>query len=224
MTSLRIEVTVIAETACSVGAGGSAGTLADKSIARDGWGRPIIPGSQVKGRVRHAAEWVVQALGLPIQRSFDDDDPQNDNIIRGLFGSPDRRSPLHFANLPGVIGSLEQIDAVRHSVEQRQSKIRPSVSLNRRRGIAEDARLLFQETTLEGIRFYSTHAIIGDIASPSHAALLWAALKLSNRWGGATSRGLGWASVETRVHFGTQQLGEADLQQALRDLNQTRSS
>ncbi|PDW00304.1 hypothetical protein CJ255_20815 [Candidatus Viridilinea mediisalina] len=42
-------MTLTSHSALSVGAGGSSGTLADKSIVRDGWGRPLIPGSQLKG-------------------------------------------------------------------------------------------------------------------------------------------------------------------------------
>lgn len=227
MTPLCIKLTITMKTALSVGAGGSAGTLADKSIARDGWNRPIIPGSQVKGKVRYAAEQILRGLGHTIPAPFDEPTlVERSNPIRTLFGSPQLRSPLHFNDLPGTIGSLEaqQVEALRGHREQHQSQIRPSVAINRRRGIAEDARLLFQETTLEGIQFFAERAITGTVPDSLHAALLWAALKLTTRWGGAKSRGLGWATVDTTVIVGDQELNETDLQQALRDLLQSMRS
>jgi CRISPR/Cas system CSM-associated protein Csm3 (group 7 of RAMP superfamily) len=227
MTSLRIDLTITAATAFSIGAGGSAGTIADKTIARDGWNRPIIPGSQVKGRVRAAAEQILRGLGQTIPSPFDERALVEGDAspIRRLFGSPEWRSPLHFNDLPGIVGPLEpdQIAAVRGKIEQQRSQIRPSVSINRRRGTAEDARLLFQETTLEGIRFSSAQAILGHVESTTDAALLWAALKLSTRWGGAKSRGLGWATVDVTVYYDTRPLEEAALQQALPNLLRTRS-
>ncbi len=227
MTPLCIKLTITLETALSVGAGGSAGTLADKSIARDGWNRPIIPGSQVKGKVRYAAEQILRGLGQNIPTPFDEPAlVERANPIRTLFGSPQLRSSLHFHDLPGIIGSLEtqQAETLRRQSEQHQSQIRPSVAINRRRGIAEDARLLFQETTLEGIQFFAERAITGTVPDLPHAALVWAALKLTTRWGGAKSRGLGWATVRTTVMVGDQKLTEADLQQALRDLLQNMRS
>lgn len=217
MTKLTIAVTIISETPLSIGAGGSAGTLADKSIVRDGWNRPIIPGSQLKGKVRHAAESIARSLNLPVQHHFDDDSSQS-NVIRCLFGSPAQRSPLYFADLIGVIGPVEQLQTPNVTPEQLRIQIRPSVSINRRRGVAEEARLLFQETALEVFRFHSARAITGTVPSLPCAALLWAALKITDRWGGAKSRGLGWSKVETQVRIDGQDVDDATLSQALREL------
>jgi CRISPR/Cas system CSM-associated protein Csm3 (group 7 of RAMP superfamily) len=216
--TVRIELTVTTRTALSVGAGGSAGTLADKSIVRDGWERPIIPASQVKGKTRHAVEAVLHALNQPVQRDFDDDAADNPNLVRDIFGSPRVRSPLRFADLIGVIGSIEQIDALCSQPEQHQSQIRPSVAINRRRGTAAEARLLFQETALEETRFYAENAVAGTLPDIGHAALLWAALRLTTRWGGAKSRGLGWSKVTARVFWNGQEQDAAALSRALRTL------
>ncbi|NTV63845.1 MAG: hypothetical protein HGA65_09950, partial [Oscillochloris sp.] len=136
MPDLRIALTITAETALSVGAAGSAGTLADTSIVRDGLGRPIIPGSQLKGKVRHAAEALVRRLNLPVQAHFDDDASPT-NCIRQIFGSPLVRSPLRFADLICEIDP--QIARLPGT-----SRIRPSVTINRRRGTAEDQHLLLR--------------------------------------------------------------------------------
>ena len=69
MAEFRVDLRITIETALSVGGAGSVGTLADKSILRDGWNRPILPASQVKGRVRHACEAIARGLGIPTCRS-----------------------------------------------------------------------------------------------------------------------------------------------------------
>jgi CRISPR/Cas system CSM-associated protein Csm3 (group 7 of RAMP superfamily) len=207
---LRIKLCLVADTALSVGAGGSAGTFADKTIIRDGYGRPIIPGSQLKGKLRHAAEALARSLAFPnLPESFDDPrveqdehgQPQPNNVITALFGSTNYRSPLVFADLVGVVGDPAKIDidTLRNQPEQHRSLIRPSVALNRRRRVAEDARLLFQETSLAGTRFYAERAITGRVPHERYVGLLWAALLLTTRWGGASSRGLGWMSIEQLV-------------------------
>lgn len=197
---LRIALTITSRTPVSVGAGGSVGTLADKSIVRDGWGRPIIPGSQVKGKLRWAAEQLLRGLGQDVPTPFEG--PKREelpSLVRDLFGSPRQRSPLFFADLPGVIGDPAHLDALRDSPEQRRSQIRPSVALDRRRRTAAEKLLIFQETALETTSFYSERAITGRVASLDHVALLWVAAGLSTRWGGGRSRGLGWAEVTARV-------------------------
>jgi CRISPR/Cas system CSM-associated protein Csm3 (group 7 of RAMP superfamily) len=214
MTLLTVRLTITFESALSIGAGGSAGTIADKSIVRDGWGRPIIPGSQVKGKLRWAAEQLLRGMGHDIPSPFDET-IENSTIVRDLFGSPEHRSPLHFADLPAILVSAAQAP----ELQRRLSQVRPSVSINRRRGTAEDARLLFQETALEGMQFAHERAITGDLSGETaeqYAALLWGALKLTGRWGGGKSRGLGWAVVEGRFALGGEALAEVQLAEALR--------
>lgn len=215
MRSLEIALTLTSQSALSIGAGGSAGTLADKTIVRDGWGRPVIPGSQVKGKARAMVERILRGLGAAIPAPFDDE-RETDTPVRRLFGSPDYTSPLRFADLPGVIGPLDQIRAVRASPEQHGGAVRPSVSINRRRGTAEDARLLLQETASELTRFAADPAIKGLAPDVGHVALLWAGLTQITRWGGASSRGLGWASLELSVRYDGDTLEVTQLQDALR--------
>lgn len=224
MVGVRIALTIVSETPVSVGAGGSVGTLADKSIVRDGWGRPTIPGSQVKGKLRWAAEQILRGLDYDIPTPFEepkqppDHTVEQEKLVWMLFGDARQRSPLFFHDLPGVVGDTAQLDALRSSPEQHQSLIRPSVAINRRRGTAEDQRLLFQEVAPEVLRFHANPAISGRLGDRRQIALLWAALRLTTRWGSAKSRGLGWARVETRIWAGEEELDEATLRQDLRDL------
>ncbi len=222
MAALKIALTVISRTALSVGAGGSVGTLADKSIVRDGWNRPIIPGSQVKGKLRWAAEQLLRGLGKDIPSPFEGREREElPTLVRAIFGSPEQRSPLYFADLPGFIGAVTQITALRDSPEQQQSLIRPSVALNRHLGTAEEQRLLFQEVAPEPMQFHAERAIMGQLPDRHHAALLWAAIRLTTRWGGAKSRGMGWAEVQAQVWLDQTLLTDAELPQAVRELVQS---
>jgi CRISPR/Cas system CSM-associated protein Csm3 (group 7 of RAMP superfamily) len=218
---LRIELTIASRTAFSIGAGGSMMTIADKSIIRDGWGRPIIPGSQLKGRLRWSVEQVLRGLGQDIPGPFDGPNREEMNtLVKQLFGTPKLRSPLFFADLPGVIGDPAQMDALRTERIQQQSLIRPSVTINRAHRTAADKLLMFQETALETTRFHSPRAITGQITDVSHAALLWMAAHLSTRWGGTKSRGLGWATVEARVFLDQQERSATQLRADLQALVQ----
>lgn len=217
--NLRIELTITSRTAFCIGAGGTMMTIADKSIVRDGWGRPIIPGSQLKGRLRWAVEQVLRGLGQDIPSPFDEPPRGEKNtLVKQIFGTPQSRSPLFFADLPGVIGDPSQMEELRAEPAQHQSQIRPSVTIDRARRTAAENLLLFQETALETTRFHSPRAITGQIAHQSHAALLWMASYLSTRWGGAKSRGLGWATVDAKVFLDNQEYSAEQLRECLRTL------
>ncbi|EFO79706.1 hypothetical protein OSCT_2391 [Oscillochloris trichoides DG-6] len=212
MPRLEIDITVTSISALSVGAGGSAGSLADKSIVRDGWGRPIIPGSQLKGKLRHAAERLLNSVGQPVPNGFDD--PQTNSLIHTLFGAGGGdRAPLRFRDL--VCVRTKGIKA------EHLSQIRPSVSINRRRGTAEDARLFFQEAAHEDLVYRAAPAIAGELEQLGHAALLWGALRFTERWGGGGSRGLGWMESTITLRWDGTEQNETQLESALRTvLNQ----
>lgn len=208
MPDIRIHLSIVAETAISVGAGGSAGSIADRVIVRDALGRPLIPGSQVKGKARHAAEAVLAGLDLPVPTHFDDD---TDTLIRRVFGSPQHPSCLRFADLVCDVPAAQ-------ARQPGLTSLRPSVALNRRRGTAEEERLLLIEAAREGMVFTGERAITGQLATLTEVALLWAALRLIRRWGGAKARGLGWATVEPQVFWKGQALSEQELADAFRQI------
>ncbi len=207
-TAIEIALRVTALSPFSVGAGGNAGTLLNKTILRDGRGRPIIPASQVKGKARHSAEALLLGLGLgrevalhQDQRRSDAD--QNATLIGRIFGTATLRSPLRFADLAARLSPSADGAAGPVALEpQLYSTARPSVSLNRRRGSAEEARLLFQEVSHEELVFEEARAVTGSLDDLGHAALLWAALRLIHSWGGAKTRGLGWGRVDLTLRWG----------------------
>src|SRR5262245_21180781 len=63
---VNIALTLVFQTPPSIAAAGAFGSIADRVVERNGWGQFIIPGSQVKGKVRHACEQLARALGQPI--------------------------------------------------------------------------------------------------------------------------------------------------------------
>lgn len=217
--SLALSITAL--TPMCVGASGSSGGLADKALQRDAWNRPIIPGSQLKGRVRHACERIAVSLSIPICRA-----PVEANmcphgptaitrtpreslhrlrargsktqcVICALFGSATYPSNLVFGDLAATPADAHFPPSRPYSVEER---LRPGVGIDRRRQSALENILYLTETTEQGIVFEGAirgrwlTTPLGEIEAL--AGLLIAGISMTNRWGGGTSRGLGWAEVE----------------------------
>jgi CRISPR/Cas system CSM-associated protein Csm3 (group 7 of RAMP superfamily) len=215
MPAIKIDLTLTFTTPPSVGAGGVSGTLADKVVTRNASGEFIIPASQLKGKLRHACEQLLRAQGVPLCRpprgeqmcpqvSEDEDagkpmprcaeDKYKDQprcLLCQIFGSPAYPSRLRFHDLIAVQDNLPD------------ETLRQMVSLNRRRRTAEDKRLFTIETApnFAGLQFRNSEAITGRLRpdETKYLHLLLAGLKMLFAWGGSSSRGLGWASGETRA-------------------------
>jgi CRISPR/Cas system CSM-associated protein Csm3 (group 7 of RAMP superfamily) len=216
MAEFRVNLTIRVETALSVGGAGTVGTLADKSLLRDGWNRPILPASQVKGRLRHACEAIARGLGIAICEGpvpemtcphlADEQIPlvkgQRCCFICQIFGSPGYRGKLLFRD-------LVYIPATRDPVEQGHlyaphEPLRPGVGLERRRGVVQEKLLFLTETTLPGTGsvFRADSAIYGNLPRVEHALLVLMGLEQILNWGGAKSRGLGWARIDYTASYG----------------------
>ncbi len=157
-TSTSIPLKATLASALAVGSGGSSGSLADKPLLKDAYGRLLIPGSQLKGRLRHECEKLARGLGWAICRSPDPERmcPKREGIdghfdrpeyqVEGyagshclvcqIFGNPALPSRLWVADLVCEVppAALE-------------ATLRPGVTLNRRRRTAEDQRLYLIETS-----------------------------------------------------------------------------
>jgi CRISPR/Cas system CSM-associated protein Csm3 (group 7 of RAMP superfamily) len=177
-------LTAVIDSALCIGSGGSSGSLADKPIVRNADRRLIIPGSHLKGRLRHECEKLARNLGLAVSES---PNPRlmmqtPDCVISTIFGNPKIASCLLVDDL--ICESSAQ--------EVPPDVIRPGVSINRRRGTAEDEKLYYLETSPpnQGLRFTGNMHLIQppDYALP----LILAGLHHISALGGSKSAGLGW--------------------------------
>jgi len=216
MAKFCVDLTITVETAMSVGGAGTVGTLADKSLLRDGWDRPILPASQVKGRLRHGCEAIARGLGIPIceppnpqttcPHLADDRIPLEGNqrccLICQIFGSPAYRGRLRFRDL--IYAPLPGDPAGQGRLYTPHEPLRPGVGLDRRRSVVQEKLLFLTETTLPGAEpaFEREAAIEGHLPGPGHAMLVLMGLEQILNWGGAKSRGMGWARVDYTASYG----------------------
>ncbi len=191
-------LTATIESALCIGAGGSAGSLADKPIVRNAAGSMIIPGSHLKGRLRHECEKIARGLGWEVSRS---PSPRNmvgnypippildrspHCIISSIFGDPSLPSRLLIDDLVCTTPPEDLPNEV----------IRPGVTINRRRRTAEDRKLYYLETSPPNLQLKFTGEI-HTIDPPYYAtALICAGLKHIRALGGSKSAGLGWLTWE----------------------------
>ncbi|GAX37390.1 RAMP superfamily CRISPR-associated protein [Nodularia sp. NIES-3585] len=206
-------VTAIIDSALCVGAGGSSGSLADKTIVRNSERNLLIPGSQIKGRVRHECEKLLRGLKWEISESPNagrmvirrDNAPANFQrneyeipgyehtyhcLISQIFGDPILPSRAIFDDL-----------ICTQDPENLPEIIRPGVTINRRRRTAEESKLYFLETSPANaqLQFKGEIHIQPSLTPerPDYAkVLILAGLRQIYALGGSKSAGLGWLHWE----------------------------
>ena len=194
------EITAIIDSALCIGAGGSSGSLADKPIVRNAAGTLIIPGSHLKGRLRHECEKLARGLGLHVSESpnpgammqtFNSVMSESSNpaqirycVISKIFGNPQIPSRLWVDDL---ICKAKQKDLP-------TEVIRPGVTINRRRGTAEDEKLYYLETSPANQKLEFIGQLHLELVPEIDYALplLVAGLQHIKALGGSKSAGLGW--------------------------------
>lgn len=201
-----IRIGAIVQSALCVGAGGSTGSLADKPIVRNAKGQLIIPGSQLKGKLRHECEKLARSLGWWILESPDaerlsvnelppkyarfqsryhvDGYPGYHCLISQIFGNP---------ILPARIAVDDLV--CEYDREALGEVLRPGVSINRSRHTSEDQKLFFLETSPANAQLPFKGSIQLLVGCPNYAiALIAAAFHHIHALGGSKSAGLGWLS------------------------------
>lgn len=201
---IAFTITAVIDTALCIGAGGSTGSLADKPIVRNAEGQLIIPGSHLKGRLRHEGEKLARSLGWWVAES-----PAAEELYRDQVPSPFLHQPSHYqvAGYPGVHCFISQLfgdpilpsrivlnDLVCfYAPEILAGTIRPGVSINRARQTAEDQKLFFLETSPAHVQLPFTGELRLLKGCPGYALpLLRAAFAHIPALGGSKSAGLGW--------------------------------
>lgn len=180
------EITAIVDSALCIGAGGSSGSLADKPIVRNAAGTLMIPGSHLKGRWRHECEKLARGLGLSVSESPNPGAMMQtpDCVISKIFGNPQTPARLWVDDLVCEAGREDLPTEV----------IRPGVTINRRRGTAEDEKLYYLETSPANQKLEFTGQIHLELVAEIDYALplLVTGLQHINALGGSKSAGLGW--------------------------------
>ncbi|MEG4941183.1 RAMP superfamily CRISPR-associated protein [Microcoleus sp. F4-D5] len=207
-------LTAVIDTALCVGAGGSSGSLADKPIVRNAEGNLLIPGSQIKGRLRHECEKIARGLDweicespspgkMVIRRETAPDkfkrreyevsgyDETYHCLISQIFGDPVLPSRVIFDDLI----CTEEPDNL-------PEVIRPGVTMNRRRRTAEEKKLYFLETSPANVSLKFEGQIHLLPNCPSYAQpLMLAGFKHIHALGGSKSAGLGWLNWDKLPEF-----------------------
>jgi CRISPR/Cas system CSM-associated protein Csm3 (group 7 of RAMP superfamily) len=192
----------------------TSGSLADKPIVRNAEGNLLIPGSQIKGRLRHECEKIARGLGWEISESPSpgnmvirrDKEPNifsrseyevlgyNETyhcLISQIFGDPVLPSRVIFEDL-----------ICTEDPENLAEFIRPGVTMNRRRRTAEENKLYFLETSPPNVSLKFQGKINLLPNCPSYAKpLMLAGFKHIHALGGSKSAGLGWLSWENLPNF-----------------------
>lgn len=189
-----VGVTLLFETPPGVAAAGATGSIADRFAERNARGQFIIPGSQLKGKLRHACEQILSSLdqqicGSPRAETMCPNPPGGYPAcsICQLFGNPASVGRVRFYDLVADISRLEGNYDIDPS-------LRAMVSLNRRRAVAAEGRLFLVETApyWPDLTFSNAEAIKGVLETVAQVKLLLAGLRLIKSWGGMKSRGTGW--------------------------------
>ena len=211
-TEKRWQIIATVDTALCVGDSGSSETGADRATVKTSDGKLYIPASTLKGIWRHACEVIARSGGdfvcgspraekmcprPPEEYQEADTKSVKDGhcIICQIFGSPKMVSRIFINDL------IADADLMAASTQ-----VRNSVTINRRRRVAEHQRLYFTETSLSnaGISF-SGDVTIDVKITDEQIELLRAGLKFIHAIGTGKSRGLGWLKIEQKDSSPTRQ-------------------
>jgi len=189
---------------------GLSGTV-DSRIVRGHDDLPYIPGSSLKGRLRHHLQEMVEALDLIL--CTPSSPCQNSRVcpVCNLFGSTIRPGSLFFSDLhlAGEVASLAQWQ--RQKSEERlgllfESQNRTQVMVSRRRGVALEKHLFTMEVGGPELAFSGSisgwlepmdrEMFVEGQNMPSDLAFLVGSLGMVTHIGGCKSRGLGRCQID----------------------------
>lgn len=215
MTRYDIDVRIRMSTPLLI-ASGSPRWGADLATALDEYGYPFIPGTSLRGRLRHITHAVARTLGL-----FACDEPALDRMCAAPNAGEDLSGRLllpvqngkalgRFCPVCRLFGSphglpsrvsvtdlrLTQAGDLRKVPAHTFTRVRNHVAINRKRRVAEGGKLFAVEATSPGLEAISYEGSIWVSLPDDDAALmglLVAALAQLYAVGGHNSRGYGWA-------------------------------
>ncbi len=222
---MRIEIglKVTLDTPFSIGTGAMADSIADKPLIKNAEGWPIIPGSSLKGLIRHECERIIRSL-IP---TFDDQwscrPPLAQNMCKTgsicpvcrIFGSPWYPAPIIFDDLVLATENEEPPRAWKELHRLRKTNLRFGVGINRSRNVVAEDLLYAAETFAPPQALVYQGRIWGTLGERREVALLLAGLQSASAIGGDRSRGLGWCQIEVALTLDGQSVSPSELLQEL---------
>ncbi len=206
--NIDLWITARFETPFHIGSGVAGETALIKPLLKAARGDPYLPGSALKGVLRHEAERIVRALTdseaacrspraetmcpqwNPSTVGYTNEREESFCPVCCAFGSPAYPSPFLFGDLQAEVEDSEAITP---------TDLRYGVSVSRYRGAAAEQRLYMTEVAsaapmipLEG----HIEGHLSDSMGKGPLALLLAAIGALQMIGGGRSRGLGWLNLE----------------------------
>jgi CRISPR/Cas system CSM-associated protein Csm3 (group 7 of RAMP superfamily) len=180
-----------------IGSGyGYAGRI-DRRLLRDVQGLPYVPGSTLKGKLRHAAREVAAALGYRMCREYCL--PQEGQVpcaICRVFGSPFLEGKLFLSDASCAVEENPAL-GVTDWGERAAPRIwdeRDGVAIDRKTRTARPGHLFRTECAPAGLKLRAT--LTGDLDEETEVPLLRAAVKTLGWLGADSSRGLGGCRCE----------------------------
>lgn len=192
MIPFELTVTVSLRSDLHIAGVGRTAALIDRCIERDAHGRPYIPSTSFKGRVRTHYERLMHALGYDMKNCKPPapgnmcNDPNNLCPACALFGSPVQQSRVEFSPLAPNSAS--------------EPTTRIGVGVNRKLNTVEQGRLFFYEAAPQ-TRIKSFTGTVRGWATETEIAQLIAAIQLITHFGGQKARGLGRVRVKVEQAY-----------------------
>jgi CRISPR/Cas system CSM-associated protein Csm3 (group 7 of RAMP superfamily) len=209
----KIDLMIRLETPFSIGTGALTGVFADRPLLKDSLGYPYLPGSALKGKLRHAYEQVARGLWAERNRPWphdcraptpdamcqrDPDDRASFCPVCRVFGAPWLPSRITCSDLMLHEPAFLREERRRAERNPLPTSLRHGVSLSRRRRVAEEARLYTTEVWMPGGQPAFRGEVRGDLER-DELALLTVALENLVALGAGKTGGLGWCTVEQTV-------------------------
>lgn len=196
MPQVEIALTVVLDTPLSTAGRAARGSAFARDLARDGWGRLILPAAHLKGRLRHACLQLARALDLAACTPAAPHAPDARAAcpLCALFGAPGQPGALRWRDLPHL-----DADAAAAPGLDAPAIARAGLALSRPRGVAVAGahwRPATPALPAGVLRFGHPRAIEGAVAALAPVHLLLAGCRLLTHVGQGRSRGLGWARAE----------------------------
>jgi len=189
--------------------------LIDRAIARNKEGYLYVPGSTIKGVVRHRCEQIAHLYGLEANEPHTEEsqrreaNTQDPDIITRIFGSRFLPAALYFDDAALFDDDNKLFDSPNEKgkYKARQIEERTQVSLSRRTRTAKSGHLYTSEYGIKSLRFegqvygfLNGKSIMGEPPTYSLVILL-AGLKSIDRLGGNKSAGAGSVTCQVADAF-----------------------